>query len=75
VTIEPHPDLSRDWIKTALQNCVGGRVRDAMLLEGRSDSFLRDKKTGIHLTGRAKFWQEWAQLLQRWGAKGGTANA
>jgi glycosyltransferase involved in cell wall biosynthesis len=74
-TIEPHPDLPRDWIKTALQNCVGGRVRDATLREGRTDSFLRDKKTGIHLTRRAKFWQEWAQLLQRWGAKGGTANA
>jgi glycosyltransferase involved in cell wall biosynthesis len=72
-TIEPHPDLSRDWIKGALHRCEGGRVSDGKLLDGRNGSFLRDKKTGIHLTGRAKFWQEWAQLLQRWSREGAPA--
>jgi hypothetical protein len=25
-----------------------------------------DKTAGFHLTGRAKFWQQWAELLLRW---------
>jgi glycosyltransferase involved in cell wall biosynthesis len=74
-TIEPHPDLSRDWVRAALQRCEGGRVSDGKLLDGGTGSFLRDKKTRIHLTGRAKFWQEWAHLLQRWSDRAAATNA
>ena len=67
-TIESRPQLSRNWIKAALQRCVGGRVRDRALMGTENKSLLLDKSGGFHLTGRAKFWQEWARQLQRWGA-------
>ncbi|MFN2542818.1 MAG: glycosyltransferase family 4 protein [Chthoniobacterales bacterium] len=70
-TIEARPGLPQDWIKTALQKCIGGRVSDRRLLDTATGSFLIDG--GFHLTGRAKFWQEWAQLLQRWSKTGATA--
>jgi glycosyltransferase involved in cell wall biosynthesis len=67
VTIEAHSQLPRDWIKAVLPRCVGGRVHDRERLGAQHGSFLLDKSGRFHLTGRAKFWQEWAQLLQRWG--------
>jgi len=67
-TIESRPQLPRNWIKAALQRCVGGRVRDRALMGTENKSLLLDKSGGFHLTGRAKFWQEWARQLQRWGA-------
>jgi len=66
VTIEPRTELSRDWIKAALPRCVGGRGHDRKLLEAQNGSFVLDKTSGFHLTGRAKFWQQWAELLLRW---------
>ena len=66
VTIEPRTELSRDWIKAALPRCVGGRGHDRNLLEAQNGSFVLDKISGFHLTGRAKFWQQWAELLLRW---------
>jgi hypothetical protein len=81
-TIEARPELPRNWIDQALSECVGGRLADRKLLDGRGDSFVLDKttfrsaprkalglitrKTGIDLTTGTRFWQEWANLLLRW---------
>ena len=81
-TIEARPELPRNWIQQALSECVGGRLADRKLLDGRSDSFVLDKttfrsaprkalglitrETGIDLTTGTRFWQEWAKLLLRW---------
>jgi hypothetical protein len=65
-TIEPRTELSRDWVKAALARCVGGRVHDRKLFEAQNGSFVLDKIGGFHLTGRTKFWQQWAELLLRW---------
>jgi glycosyltransferase involved in cell wall biosynthesis len=64
-TIERKPQLSRDWIRAAMQRCVGGRVSDRQLPQ-TSNSFLSEPRMRIGLTRRAKFWQEWAQLLEEW---------
>jgi hypothetical protein len=65
-TIEPRPELPRNWVKAALPRCVGGRVHDRKLFETQNGSFVLDKTGGFHLTGRTKFWQQWAELLLRW---------
>ena len=81
-TIEPRPELPRNWIQDALSECVAARLCNRKLLHQRSGSFLVDKttfrsaprkalglitrKTGIDLTTGARFWQEWAKLLLRW---------
>ena len=81
-TIEARPELPQNWIHHALSECVGGRLADRKLLDGRGPSFLVDKttfrsgprkalrlmtrKTGIDLTTGTRFWQEWAKLLLRW---------
>jgi glycosyltransferase involved in cell wall biosynthesis len=85
--IEPKPELPQKWIEAALRQCQGGRLRDHNLIQMLGDSFLFDEgtslsfpartfrrvkeKTGIGLTKRRSFWQEWARLLQRW-ARGRT---
>jgi hypothetical protein len=79
-TIEARSALPRDWMRNALPQCVGGRLKDRQLIHG--GSFLVDKttfrsapqqalgvasqKSGIDLTGGRRFWQEWAELLLRW---------
>ena len=81
-TIEPCPELPRNWIEGALRRCRGGRLSDRKLLRERSSSFLFDKvafhsgsrkaigllgkKIGIDLTEGASFWEEWSELLGRW---------
>jgi glycosyltransferase involved in cell wall biosynthesis len=81
-TIEARPELPQNWIYHALSECVGGRLADRKLLDGRGISFLVDKttfrsgprkalrlmtrKTGIDLTTGTRFWQQWAKLLLRW---------
>jgi glycosyltransferase involved in cell wall biosynthesis len=81
-TIEPCPELPRNWIEGALQRCRGARLSDRKLLCDRDRSFLFDKaafrsgprkavgllgkKIGIDLTAGAGFWQEWSELLGRW---------
>ena len=81
-TIEARPELPQNWIHHALSECVGGRLADRKLLDGRGTSFLVDKttfrsgprkalrlmtrKTGIDLTTGTRFWQEWGKLLLRW---------
>lgn len=65
-TVEPRTELPRDWVKAALPRCVGGRVHDRKLFEAQNGSFVLDRSGGFHLTGRTKFWQQWAELLLRW---------
>ena len=81
-TIEARPELPQKWIHHALSECVGGRLADRKLLDGRGTSFLVDKttfrsgprkalrlmtrKSGIDLTTGTRFWQEWANLLTQW---------
>jgi hypothetical protein len=81
-TIEARSELPRNWIREALSECVGGRLADRKLLDGRGSSFLVDKTTfrsaprrafgritrkiGIDLNRGARFWKKWADLLLRW---------
>jgi glycosyltransferase involved in cell wall biosynthesis len=44
-TIEPRPELSREWIEIALSQCVGGRLANRGLLEQLGSSFVFDKTT------------------------------
>ena len=80
--IEPDPELSQAWIQKALSECVGGRLNDPTSIEQRGRSFLLDKatfrpgatrtlrqigqRTGIDLTPGPGFWQEWAEMLEKW---------
>jgi glycosyltransferase involved in cell wall biosynthesis len=82
-TIEPRPELSRNWIQNALAECVGGRATSGKLIEQYGSTFLVDKttlrsaprralrlvtkKTGIDLTTGTHFWHQWAELLLPWG--------
>jgi glycosyltransferase involved in cell wall biosynthesis len=79
-TIEPRPVLSRQAIESALSKCVGGRVSDRKLSARSGNSVLLEPSeispgevlrrfTGIDLTGRDAFWQEWSEQLRRWGEK------
>ena len=81
-TIERRPKLRRNWIRSALRRCEGGRLSDHKMLRSYDNSFLSDKaafhslprkavglfgeKFGMDLTGGASFWQEWSELLKRW---------
>lgn len=80
--IEPDSELPQGWIRDALSECVGGRLSDSNSIEQRGRSFLFDKatfrpgarralgqigqKTGIDLTAGPGFWQEWAEMLEKW---------
>ena len=82
-TIEPRSELTREWIQNALSECVGGRLSSRKLIEQLSGAFFLDKttfrsaprkalgqitqKTHIDLTTGSRFWQQWAELLLRWG--------
>ncbi len=86
-TIEARSALPRDWIRNALLQCVGGRLKDQQLIH--SGSFLADKttfrsapqqalglasqKSGIDLTAGRRFWHEWAGLIMHW--SGGDRNS
>jgi hypothetical protein len=65
-TIEPRPELPRPWLHEALGECVTARLNDRKLLEARHPTFVPDKTSGLHLTGRGKFWQQWAESLLHW---------
>src|SRR5215472_10494026 len=81
-TIEPRSELPREWIRSALCECVGGRLTNQKLVEQLGDAFFLDRttfrsapkktlgritqKTHIDLTTGSRFWQRWAELLLRW---------
>jgi hypothetical protein len=84
-SIEAKPLVSREVIESELRHAVGGRIADRKLSEYMGDPFVFDrtgsnrvwirslrwlKPVGrIGLTRRARFWQEWADLLDRWSSK------
>jgi hypothetical protein len=84
-SIEAKPPISRDIIENALRHAVGGRIADGKLRKRVGDPFVFDRAgsnriwirglrwlkpvSRIDLTRRARFWQEWADLLDRWSAK------
>jgi glycosyltransferase involved in cell wall biosynthesis len=81
-SIEAKPPVSREVIENALRHAVGGRIADHKLSEHLGDPFIFDRAgsnrilvrslrwlkpaSRIDLTRRAGFWQEWADLLDRW---------
>ena len=89
-TIEPGSELSREWIRNALSECVGGRLSHRKLVEQLDGAFFLDKttfrsapkralakitrKTHIDLTTGSRFWQQWAQVLLRWSNSDGKSN-
>jgi glycosyltransferase involved in cell wall biosynthesis len=84
-SIEAKPLISREVIENALQHAVGGRIADRKLGEHLGDAFVFDHASSNHflarslrwlkpvgridLTRRARFWQKWADLLDRWGSE------
>jgi hypothetical protein len=84
-SIEAKPPVSREVIENALRHAVGGRIADHKLSEHLGDPFVFDRAGGnrvwvrslrwlkpvsrIDLTRRARFWQEWADLLDRWSSE------
>jgi glycosyltransferase involved in cell wall biosynthesis len=81
-SIEAKPPVSREVIENALRHAVGGRIADRKLSEHLGDPFVFDRTgsnrvwvgslrwlrpvSRIDLTRRARFWQEWSDLLDRW---------
>jgi glycosyltransferase involved in cell wall biosynthesis len=67
-TIESKPALSQNALLDLLKECEGARLADKRMAEKLGATFLFDarKVSGIRLTNRARFWQEWAALLVRW---------
>jgi hypothetical protein len=81
-TIEPRSELPREWIQSALSECVGGRLSSRKLVEQLGGAFFLDKttfrsaprktlgqitrRTHIDLTTGSRFWQQWAELLLKW---------
>jgi glycosyltransferase involved in cell wall biosynthesis len=84
-TIEPRPELPREWIQNVLSECVGGRLSSRKLVEQIGGAFFLDKttfrsaprktlgqitrKTRIDLTTGSRFWQQWAELLLGWSSR------
>ncbi len=74
--IEAKTALPAASIRSALAECVGGRVGDRKLADSLDGTFLQDnssapslrllKSVGIDLAGRSKLWREWSDLLLRW---------
>jgi hypothetical protein len=81
-TIEPRSELPREWIQSALSECVGGRLSSRKLVEQLGGAFFLDKttfrsaprktlgqitrRTHVDLTTGSRFWQQWAELLLKW---------
>src|SRR5436190_4610874 len=81
-TIEARPPISRDVIANGLRHAVGGRIADRKLRDSVGDPFVFDRSGSprvwsrslhwlkpvirIDLTRRARFWQEWTDLLAGW---------
>jgi glycosyltransferase involved in cell wall biosynthesis len=84
-SIEAKPPVSREFIENALRHAVGGRIADRKLSEDLGDPFVFDHAgsdrfwtrglrwlrplSRIDLSRRPPFWQEWADLLDRWSSK------
>jgi len=81
-SIEAKPGVSRAVIENALRHAVGGRIADRKLSEHLGDPFVFDGAgsnqvwfrsirwlkplSRIDLARRARYWEGWADLLDRW---------
>jgi glycosyltransferase involved in cell wall biosynthesis len=84
-SIEARPPLSREVIENALRHAVGGRIADRKLCAHLGDPFICDRAGSnrtwvrglrwlkpvrrIGSARRARYWQEWADLLDRWSSE------
>jgi hypothetical protein len=75
-SIEAKPPVSREVIEHALRHAVGGRIASRKLSEHLGDPFVFDRAGGspgwvrsLRLTRRARYWQEWADQLDRWSSE------
>jgi len=84
-SIEAKPSIPREVIESALRHATGGRIADRKLSEHLGEPFIFDRAgnsrvwarslrwlkpiSRIDWTRRARFWQEWADLLDRWSSK------
>ena len=84
-SIEAKPSVSREVIKNALRHAVGGRIADRRLSQHLGAPFVFDRSgsnriwvrslrwlkplSGFDLPRRVRFWQEWANLLDRWSSE------
>jgi len=75
-SIEAKPPVSREVVENALRHAVGGRIANRKLSEHLGDPFVFDRagsKRGwvgsLRLTRRARYWQEWADQLDRWSSE------
>jgi glycosyltransferase involved in cell wall biosynthesis len=64
-TIEPRPELPRNWITNALSKCKGARSSDRHLLRNCGESFVVDRAARHSVWVPKSFWQAWAELLVR----------
>jgi hypothetical protein len=83
-SIEAQPALSQETIERALQHALGGRIADRKMNEKIGTPFFFDRPGSNHplvrglrwlkpvsridLTRPARFWQEWVNRLNHWGA-------
>jgi len=75
-SIEAKPPLSREVIVNALRHAVGGRIANRKLSEHLGDPFVFDRAgsnrgwvRSLRLTRPARYWQEWADQLDRWSSE------
>jgi hypothetical protein len=84
-SIEAEPPVSREVIENALRHAVGGRIANRKLSEHLGDPFVFNRAgsnrgwvrslrwlkpiSTISLTRRARYWQEWADQLDRWSSE------
>jgi glycosyltransferase involved in cell wall biosynthesis len=84
-SIEARPPLSREVIENALRHAVGGRIADRKLCAHLGDPFICDRAGSnrvwvrslrwlksvrrIDSARRTRYWQEWADLLDRWSSQ------
>jgi hypothetical protein len=84
-SIEAKPTVSGEVIENALRHAVGGRIANRKLSEHLGDPFVFDRAgsqrgwaqslrwlppvSTIGLTRRARYWQEWADQLDRWNSE------
>jgi glycosyltransferase involved in cell wall biosynthesis len=84
-SIEAKPPVSREVIENALRHAVGGRIANRKLSEHVGDPFVFNRAgsnrgwvrslrwlrpiSTIRLTRRARYWQEWADQLDRWSSE------
>ncbi len=74
-SIEAKPPVTREVIENALRHAVGGRIANRKFSEHLGDPFVFDRAgdrgwvRNLRLTRRVRYWQEWADQLDRWSSE------